>query len=80
MGVAAKKVTSGMFGRNVTSHDNSPFAIAGENALARRARMITFVRGRLDQETLFTNSGNAVYMIIQQTHRPAAVTADNIAL
>ena len=76
MGVAAKKVTSGMFGRNVTS----PFAIAGENALARRARMITFVRGRLDQETLFTNSGNAVYMIIQQTHRPAAVTADNIAL
>ena len=80
MGVAADKVASGVFGRSVTRHDNSPFAIAGENALARLARMITFVRGRLDQETLFTNSGNAVCIIIQQTHRPAAATADNIAL
>lgn len=42
--------------------------------------MITFVRGRLDQETLFTNSGNAVCIIIQQTYRRTAVTADNIAL
>ena len=64
MGVAADKVASGVFDRNVTSHDNSVLVIAGENTLARPRRMITFVRGRLDQETLFTNSGNAVCMII----------------
>ena len=80
MGVAAEKVASGAFGRNVTRHNNSLFAITVKNAVARPVRIITFVRGRLDQETLFTNSGNAVCMMIQQTHRPAAETADNIAL